>query len=870
MNDFSRSNLDDLKARVDIAEVIRSTGLELRQVGKGLFARCPFHDDGEASLSVTSAEGLWNCFGCEAGGDALSFLQKREGLTFAAAVERLKELAGVLPTPKPNGKAKPADVQPGQHSALLGRVAEIYARAFSLSKEAQSYMEQRGLGSKEMWKAFGLGYADGSLLETIPSEGEIVDSLKAVGLLTKDGKEFFRGCVVVPLTHPDLGVTGFYGRRASSKAKPQHLFLPGPRRGALNWQCLKQTSELVVTESAFDALSFWVAGVRDVSCLFGVSSIPIDLAELMAVHRTNTVTFCLDGDRAGREAASARGEELAQQHITSRAVLLPEGKDPNEILVSDGPEALKAHLKKAVPLVTPDEPSFAIEDLQDGFEVRFGAMSYRVIFKSPGTASLRASVKASKDGISFLNSLDLGSHRGRTSTANQVSRRFRLAKADVEAHFMRLVEEAESRAVGGGAEEFGQAMTDIVKEAPELSDDEHGQAVEFLSRSDLVETILEDMEQLGYVGEEKAKLLAYLVGISRKLEKPLAAFISSQSSAGKSGMTEAVEALTAPEDVVNFARLSTHALSYMPQTFLKHKLVILEERVGGEAADYSIRILQSKQKLSQAVVVKDASGTMQTRYFEVEGPIAYLETTTSGRINYENATRCFEISLDESQEQTEKIHQLQRDSRSLERFRSQAFLELLKKRHHDAQRVLEDVKIVIPYVHLLRFPSRWLRTRRDHERFLCLIDVLAFLHQYQRQRGTTTDAIGEEIAYVEASFEDYVLAYELAQGVLKDSFHELSRSARDLWPIIAEGIKDDGPLAGLHFTRRQVRTLTNWPDRRLKEALGELVDMEYLTADGAQGKVYRYSVLADPAEGQGPSMMALTTPQELKERLASC
>lgn len=106
--------------------------------------------------------------------------------------------------------------------------------------------------------------------------------------------------------------------------------------------------------------------------------------------------------------------------------------------------------------------------------------------------------------------------------------------------------------------------------------------------------------------------------------------------------------------------------------------------------------------------------------------------------------------------------------------------------------------------------------------------------------------------------------------MLKDSFHELSRSARDLWPIIADGVKDGGPLAGLHFTRRQLRTLTSWPDRRLKEALTELVDMEYLSSDGAQGKVYRYSVLADPDESQGPPAMALTTPQELKERLASC
>jgi DNA primase len=196
MNDFSRTDLDDLKARVDLAEVIRATGLELRQVGQGLFARCPFHDDDQASLSVTPGEGLWNCFGCEAGGDVLSFLQKREGLSFPAAVARLRELAGTLPAPKSNGKASSsaaAPVEPGQHAQLLGRVAEVYTRAFSRSRDAQDYLETRGLGSKEMWKAFGLGYADGSFLETIPDEGEVVNSLKALGLLTKDGKEHFRG-----------------------------------------------------------------------------------------------------------------------------------------------------------------------------------------------------------------------------------------------------------------------------------------------------------------------------------------------------------------------------------------------------------------------------------------------------------------------------------------------------------------------------------------------------------------------------------------------------------------------------------------------------------------------------------------------------
>lgn len=98
---------------------------------------------------------------------------------------------------------------------------------------------------------------------------------------------------------------------------------------------------------------------------------------------------------------------------------------------------------------------------------------------------------------------------------------------------------------------------------------------------------------------------------------------------------------------------------------LKHKLLILEERAGAEAADYSIRTLQSRQRLSMAAPVKDpTTGKIQTQTFEVEGPIAYLETTTSAHLNPENATRCFELTLDESEEQTRRIHERQRRTRT--------------------------------------------------------------------------------------------------------------------------------------------------------------------------------------------------------------
>ena len=94
-----RQELVSLKARVDLVELVRHSGLELKKKGKNWLGRCPFHEDGQASLSVNGKEGLWNCFGCEAGGDHVSFLQLREKLDFGAAVERLRALAGVLPEP---------------------------------------------------------------------------------------------------------------------------------------------------------------------------------------------------------------------------------------------------------------------------------------------------------------------------------------------------------------------------------------------------------------------------------------------------------------------------------------------------------------------------------------------------------------------------------------------------------------------------------------------------------------------------------------------------------------------------------------------------------------------------------------------------
>jgi hypothetical protein len=391
---------------------------------------------------------------------------------------------------------------------------------------------------------------------------------------------------------------------------------------------------------------------------------------------------------------------------------------------------------------------------------------------------------------------------------------------------------------------------------------ERAEALEFLQAPDLVARIWQDMEALGSVGEEKGKLLVYLIGLSRKLPQPLSGIIKSQSGVGKSAMTKLVEQLSPPEEVREYSRLSAQALYWMPRDYLKHKVLIIEERVGAEQADYSIRTLQSRQRLSQAVTLKDPlTGKLSTHFFEVEGPIAYLETTTNSQLNYENSTRCFEVHLDESEEQTRRIQECQRRRREPQVRDHHRVEEAIRRRHHHAQRLLEPVRVFLPYARFLNFPTRWLRTRRDNERFLSLIEVVAFLHQHQRRRGQTE----EGTPFIEATLDDYRLAFELAQDVLLVTLHELTREGQELLDAVrawTERQDPENPRAVV-FTRKDLRHWTHQHEHRIRAAMAELVEMDYVVVvAGQNGKPYQYRLVDGGGERTSP-LTGLTTPDDL-------
>lgn len=860
-----RTELDELKARVDLVAFVQESGVALKKNGKSWLGQCPFHEDQTASLSVNPEANLWNCFGCQTGGDIFRFLQLKEELSFPKAVERVRGLVvGAEPLPSPEPVPVHTDRFAGGYTRaqLLERVANHYHQELRQHTQAQQYLSGRGLDPKKLVEPFSLGFCNGTLHTLIPDEGPLRRAMTELGVLTAAGKELFRGCLVVPLTHPDHGVVGLYGRRIRSGAKVEHLYLPGPHRGVFHWQALKLSSRIYLTESVLDALSLWQAGVREVSCLYGTSGFSDDLVESLRRFGTREVVLCFDGDPAGRQAVSRITGRLSELGIRSFQVTLPEGQDPNRLLMDRGLEALRQLVQSPTPVAEhgPEEDSkHRVEHTAQGLRVELGDVVYQVIPRGPFTGRLRVTLRAGREQRKFApETVDLYSRRGRAQAAVQLAQKLELSRLVTERHLLVLLEACETWVEAQGQVDSSLAESQDSKEP--MTDNDREEALDFLRDPRLVERTLADMVELGYVGEENPKLLVYLVGLSRRLERPLSAIIKSQSGAGKSSLADVVEVLTPPEDVMVFTRMSAQALNYTGRFSLRGKLLKVEERVGAEAADYALRVLQSKKSLTQAVVVKDpTTGKMNTQINTVEGPVAYLETTTNLKLNHENATRCFEIVLDESREQTRRIHLAQRAHRLPSGRNRNLCGEAICRRHHNAQRLLEPVLVFIPYVEHITFPDRWLRTRRDHERFLCLIEVAAFWHQHQRERGQTEDGS----TYVLADLEDYRLAYRLAQDVLATTLHELSRDAQDLWQSVLEWVQVHEPI----FTRRDLRQFTGLEDHRLRQALGELEEMEYVgTVTGQKGKAYRYQLLiADDQQTPSP-LRDILSPEELEKR----
>jgi post-segregation antitoxin (ccd killing protein) len=288
--------------------------------------------------------------------------------------------------------------------------------------------------------------------------------------------------------------------------------------------------------------------------------------------------------------------------------------------------------------------------------------------------------------------------------------------------------------------------------------------------------------------------------------------------------------------------MTGQALFYLGEQNLKNKILAIAEEEGAEQTSYALKLLQSEGEVSIASTGKNAvTGNLETQEYRVEGPVMLFSTTTAIDIDEELMNRCLVLSVDESRAQTQAIHAAQRQRRTLAGLKAKKEKERLIRLHQNAQRLLRPLAVMHPYADRLTFLDDKTRTRRDHEKYLGLIDVIALLHQYQREvKREVLD--GEALEYLEVTIEDIATANRLSHEVLGRSLDELPPQTRRLLQLMSEWVSEQCQQTNIkpcdyRFSRKDVRAMSGWTDFQVKKHLHRLEELEYvLVHSGSRGK----------------------------------
>ncbi|QDV86152.1 hypothetical protein [Stieleria magnilauensis] len=515
---------------------------------------------------------------------------------------------------------------------------------------------------------------------------------------------------------------------------------------------------------------------------------------------------------------------------------------------------------------TQDENELIIEDNQIIFIRDDRRYRIRGLEKNKSTLTLKVNLMASRDDLVHMDTLDLVKARSRTSfikaTATELYTDADIIKKDIGTLLLKL-EALQSDRIA--------ALKQPTRVEVELSDEEQREALGLLRSPNLLERIVADMDACGIVGESTNKLAGYLAATSRKLAKPLAIVIQSSSSAGKTSLMDAVLSMMPSEDVNRFSGMTGQSLFYLDSDSIKHKILAIAEDEGIRQASYALKLLQSEGELRHATVGRGEDGRSQTQEHHVEGPTQIFLTTTALDIDEELINRCLILTVDESRNQTDAIQNIQRDARAAVLSQSNELKRNIRELHKNAQRLIRPLTIVNPYAPQLTFANYKTRLRRDHEKYLTLIDTIALLHQHGRE-VKTVDHNDQSIEYIEVTQNDIAVANGIAGLVLGRSLDELAPQTRNLLGLLNDYVTDTAkanavPRDAVRFTRRDIREATAIGNSQLSIHLNRLVDLEYVHVHrGKNGQRYVYELLycGEGREGQ-PFMMGLIDPSKLTE-----
>ncbi len=330
-----------------------------------------------------------------------------------------------------------------------------------------------------------------------------------------------------------------------------------------------------------------------------------------------------------------------------------------------------------------------------------------------GLHSMRVTLKVDfKSFPSIRHSLDLYNETQTEKLIKKTAERFTLSTTYVHKAIGELINTVEDYRLG----QIDSNKLKAINNKPILNKEEIQAAETFLKSNNLLQITNDAIGKSGVIGEEGNRLIMYLVFTSRKTARPLHIISFGSSGVGKSHLQEKIGELIPKEDKIELTSVSGNAFYYYVDDDLGHKVILIEDYDGVFTALYPIRELQSKQKISKTITMRDKNGITRTLHLTVKGPVSIGGCTTSEHIYEDNANRSFLIYLDETEAQDERVMDYQRklSARKIDETEQQRIQRLLQ----NSQRLLQPITVRNPYAEQLIIPRQVFKPRRSNAHYI--------------------------------------------------------------------------------------------------------------------------------------------------------
>lgn len=355
MGFIPQDKIDEIKSVADIVSVIGDY-VELKRAGSNYVGLCPFHNEKTPSFSVSPSKGIFHCFGCGVGGDVISFIMQKEGLSYPEAIKFLADKLGILVETNEVNKEK------YEHRKKLFEINNeaklFYYKNLLINDIPKDYIKKRNINNNLINK-FIIGYADGknSLYRHLLQKGYQKDDIIEVGLINQDEKgnvyDKFRNRLMFPIIDIRGNVIGFGGRAlADSRAKymnsPQSLAYDKSKNvyGVSNLKNSTKVGKIILVEGYMDVISLTNYGFDYAIASLG-TSLTHDQAKLIKRYCKN-IYICYDGDSAGQNATSRAIEIFKEHDISPNIIVIPDNMDPDDYIKQYGNESFDRLIDNAV------------------------------------------------------------------------------------------------------------------------------------------------------------------------------------------------------------------------------------------------------------------------------------------------------------------------------------------------------------------------------------------------------------------------------------------------------------------------------------------------------------------------------------------